>query len=95
MRLSTLTNDVAKQLRLDPGLVNVVLEAIFDRIATELATGGDYVHPNFGRFYVAEAAPRAARHPVTREAITIPSQRRVRFHYADYLHAQVNAASHP
>jgi DNA-binding protein HU-beta len=66
------------------------LDAIIGHITKTLAEGDRVQIPNFGTFSVSERAERQGRNPKTKEAMTIPASRNVRFKPGKQLKDAVN-----
>lgn len=67
-----------------------VVEAVFEAMASTLAGGGEFRHPGFGTFSVADRAARTGRNPQTGDAIQIAASKAVRFKPAKALKEAVN-----
>lgn len=65
-------------------------DAVFDHMSGLLA-GGDRVQvPGFGTFQISERAERQGRNPKTKEPMTIPASKSVRFKPGKQLKDAVN-----
>jgi DNA-binding protein HU-beta len=69
-----------------------VVDAVLDGIAGALARGEDVNLTGFGKFQVAERAPRQGVNPRTGERITIPGGRAPRFSAGAGLKSRVKGA---
>lgn len=65
-------------------------DAIFDQITRALADGDRVQIPGFGTFAVSERKERQGLNPRTKEQITIPASRNVRFKPGKGLKDNVN-----
>lgn len=68
-----------------------VVDAVLDGVASELARGESVNFTGFGKFSVADRAPRQGVNPRTGERITIPGGRAPRFSAGAGLKARVRA----
>ena len=75
MNKSTLVEFVAANANLKKKDAEAAVNAVFQAIETELATGGKVQIAGFGSFKVKERAERVGRNPKTKEAITIPASK--------------------
>ena len=66
------------------------VNAMFNAIETELATGGKVQIAGFGSFKVKERAERVGRNPKTKETITIPASKTPAFVAGKDLKEAVN-----
>lgn len=73
MNKSTLVDAVAKKSEITKKAAEAAVNAMFEAIATELATGGKVQIAGFGSFMVKERDERKGRNPKTKEEITIPA----------------------
>ena len=65
------------------------VEAVLDGVAETLAGGGEVNFTGFGKFSVADRAPRQGVNPRTKERITIPGGRVPKFSAGAGLKARV------
>lgn len=68
-----------------------VLDAVFDIIKDELATGGNVQFVGFGTFETSERAARIGRNPQTGEELKIPATVVPKFKAGSKLKDAVNA----
>lgn len=65
-------------------------DAVFEHVAHLLANGERVQVPGFGTFQISERAERQGRNPKTKEAMTIPASKTVRFKPGKNLKDSVN-----
>lgn len=75
MNKSTLVDAVAAKTEITKKAAEAAVNAMFEAIATELATGGKVQIAGFGSFKVKERAERKGRNPKTKEEIVIPASK--------------------
>ena len=75
MNKSTLIESVATNANIKKKDAEAAVNAMFNAIANELATGGKVQIAGFGSFKVKERAERIGRNPKTKAAITIPASK--------------------
>ena len=71
-------------------LAGEAVEAIFDHIASSLASGERVQVPGFGTFVVTARKERQGLNPQTKEPMTIPASNSVRFKPGKALKDSVN-----
>ena len=75
MNKSTLIESVATNANIKKKDAEAAVNAMFNAIANELATGGKVQIAGFGSCKVKERAERIGRNPKTKAAITIPASK--------------------
>ncbi len=66
-------------------------DGVFEHIAQLLASGERVQVPGFGTFQISERAERQGRNPKTKEPMTIPASKTVRFKPGKQLKESVNS----
>jgi DNA-binding protein HU-beta len=88
-------HELAQQVAANTGLsgeqATSAVDAVFDAIAGELATGRDVAITGFGKFSVSDRAAREGRNPATGETIQIAASRAAKFSAAAALKKQLNS----
>jgi DNA-binding protein HU-beta len=90
MTKTELAKHVATAAGLTAEQAKSTVDAVFDTIAGELATGRDVAIAGFGKFGVADRAAREGRNPATGETIQIAASRAAKFSAAAALKSQLN-----
>lgn len=62
-----------------------IVNAVFNKIADEVAKGNEVYIPKFGRFYRTKVSQKRCIHPVTKENIITPAHDIVRLRMAEEL----------
>lgn len=79
MNKTELVNAIAEKANLSKVQAKAALEASLDAIAEGLAKGEKVALIGFGTFAVAEKAERTGINPATKEKITIPAKKVIKF----------------
>lgn len=90
MTKQELAQKVAAEADLDNSKAKSAVEAVFETIASELASGNEVSVAGFGKFSVSERAAREGRNPATGETIQIAASNAARFSPASGLKKQLN-----
>ncbi|MDQ3850665.1 MAG: HU family DNA-binding protein [Actinomycetota bacterium] len=91
MTKQELAQKVASETGLSASDAKTAVEATFDAIAGELASGGEVAVAGFGKFSVSERAAREGRNPSTGETIQISASNAAKFSPAAGLKKQLNS----
>lgn len=81
---------LAKDLSLPQKTVNQYFSAFLEEITHQLVQGNDVDLANFGKFVVKERCERQGINPTTKERITIPASKTVKFTAKRALKLAVN-----
>jgi DNA-binding protein HU-beta len=90
MTKNELAGKVAEAAGLGAGQAKEAVDATFDAIAAELASGGEVAVAGFGKFGVSKRAARTGRNPATGETIQIAASTVAKFSAASALKKQLN-----
>ena len=90
MTKQELAQKVASETGLNGSDAKGAVDAAFDAIATELASGGEVAVAGFGKFSVSERSAREGRNPATGETIQIAASKAAKFSAASALKKQLN-----
>lgn len=90
MTKNELANKVADSAGLGVGQAKGAVDAVFDAIAAELASGGEVAVAGFGKFGVSHRAARSGRNPATGATIQIAASKAAKFSAASALKKQLN-----
>ena len=82
MTKNELADRVAQRIGIAAEQVRQALDASFDAVADELASGGEVALAGFGKFSVSHRSARQGRSPATGETIQIKAKRVVKFRVA-------------
>lgn len=88
-------NELVKLIKKDNEIysekeIKAVLEVAFKTISERLAHGDSIDINGFGKFSVVDVAARNGINPATKERISIPASKKVRFRIAKKLKDRVN-----
>ena len=67
-----------------------VLDALTDTIVRAMKRGEEVTIPGIGKLTVAQRAPKAARNPITGEAVQVPARLAPKFSASSTLKAALN-----
>lgn len=87
---STLIDKVSAEHEIKPCQAKDALEDLIEIIKSTLASGEDVMVSGFGKFQVAEKAPRKGRNPATGKEMILEKRRIVTFKCAGKLRDQMN-----
>ncbi len=90
MTKNELASKVADSAGLGVGQAKGAVDAVFDAIAAELASGGEVAVAGFGKFGVSHRAARSGRNPATGATIQIAASKAAKFSAASALKKQLN-----
>ena len=79
MNKTELVNAIAEKANLSKVQAKAALEASIEAIAEELAKGEKVALIGFGTYSVVEKAERTGINPATKEKITIPAKKVIKF----------------
>jgi DNA-binding protein HU-beta len=85
-----LAGKVAERAGIGVGQAKEAVDATFEAIAAELATGGEVAVAGFGKFGVSARAARTGRNPATGDEIQIAASTAAKFSAASALKKQLN-----
>lgn len=78
--------ELAGRLRIREGLTwdqsKRIITDLFNDIADEVANGGEVYVPKFGRFFRGDVSQKKCKHPITKNFVTLPPRKVVRFRMA-------------
>ena len=90
MTKQELAQKVASETDLSGSQAKAAVDAPFDAIAAELASGGEVSVAGFGKFSVSERAAREGRNPATGEPLQIAASKAARFSASSALKKSLN-----
>jgi DNA-binding protein HU-beta len=90
MNKTELAQQVSSQGGVDSGEAKKAVEAVFDVIASELASGNEVAIAGFGKFSVSDRAARQGVNPATGEKIQIAASKAAKFSAASGLKTKLN-----
>ena len=90
MNKNELAQQVASQGGVDTSDAKKAVEAVFDVIANQLASGNDVAIAGFGKFSVSDRAARQGVNPATGEKIQIAASKAAKFSAASGLKGRLN-----
>jgi len=90
MTKNELAEQVASRTGLAASQARQALEATFESISDELASGGEVALAGFGKFGVSQRAARQGRNPSTGETIQIAASKAAKFSAASALKKRLN-----
>ncbi len=90
MNKTELAQQVASQGGVDSGDARKAVDAIFEVIADQLASGGEIAIAGFGKFSVSDRAARQGVNPATGEKIQIAASKAAKFSAASGLKSKLN-----
>lgn len=90
MNKNELAQQVAQQSGVDSGDAKKAVDAVFETIADELASGGEVAVSGFGKFSVSDRAARQGVNPATGEKIQIAASKAAKFSAASGLKNKLN-----
>jgi DNA-binding protein HU-beta len=90
MNKSEFVAAVAEKADMGKGDAAKAVDAVFDVITSELASGGDVRMTGFGNFSITHRAESKGRNPSTGAEITIPAAKRPKFTAGKALKDAVN-----
>jgi DNA-binding protein HU-beta len=90
MTKNELADRVAQRIGIAAEQVRQALDASFDAVADELASGGEVALAGFGKFSVSHRSARQGRSPSTGETIQIASSSQAKFSSASALKKRLN-----
>lgn len=86
-----ITKDLNNALpHLSPTEANAIIEGIVTCFAEKFIAGEEIKISGFGKFSVADKAPRRGRNPQTGEELTIPGRRVIKFKVSPVLRDELN-----
>jgi len=85
-----LAQKLAEENDLSKAKSEQIIELIFGEITKGLKEGKEVAIPGFGKFAVANRKQRIGLNPQTKEKITIPASKKVKFRAAKQLKELVN-----
>ena len=91
MTKNELAGKVADSAGLGVGQAKTAVDAVFDAIAAQLASGGEVAVAGFGKFAVSHRAARSGRNPATGATIQIGASNAAKFSAASALKKQLNS----
>jgi DNA-binding protein HU-beta len=91
MTKNELAAKVAESAGIGVGQARSAVDAVFDTIASQLASGGEVSVAGFGKFGVSHRAARTGRNPATGSSIEIASSKAAKFSAASALKHQLNS----
>ncbi len=91
MTKNELAGKVAESAGLGVGQAKSAVDAVFDAIAAQLASGGEVAVAGFGKFAVSHRAARSGRNPATGATIQIGASNAAKFSAASALKKQLNS----
>ena len=81
---------ISEKLDLHPTKAKDTVEDLLEIMKSTLASGEDVMISGFGKFQVAEKAPRKGRNPATGENLMLDGRRIVTFKCAGKLRDRIN-----
>lgn len=87
---NNVVEDIAERTKLSKSDIALVLDALKDSVAENLAQDGEYVVYGVGTLVVSERAARKGRNPSTGEEIDIKASKSVRLKPSKVLRDAVN-----
>lgn len=90
MTKNDLAEKVAERTGLAASQARDALDATFDAVAEELASGGEVAVAGFGKFSVSRRAARQGRNPATGATISIAASNAAKFSAASALKGRLN-----
>ncbi|HEV3001032.1 MAG TPA: HU family DNA-binding protein [Solirubrobacteraceae bacterium] len=90
MNKTELAQQVASQGGVDTGDARKAVDAVFEVIADQLASGNDVAIAGFGKFSVSDRAARQGVNPATGEKIQIAASKAAKFSAASGLKSKLN-----
>lgn len=87
----SLVDKVSAEHDIKPCQAKAALENLIEVIKSTLASGEDVMISGFGKFQVAEKAPRKGRNPATGKEMTLEKRRIVTFKCAGKLRDNMNS----
>jgi len=90
MTKNELAGKVAESVGIGVGQARSAVDAVFDTISSQLASGGEVSIAGFGKFGVSHRAARMGRNPATGATIQIRASRAPKFSAASALKKSLN-----
>jgi DNA-binding protein HU-beta len=90
MNKTELAQQVASQGGVDSGDARKAVDAVFEVIADQLASGQEIAIAGFGKFSVSDRAARQGVNPATGEKIQIKASKAAKFSAASGLKSKLN-----
>ncbi|HEU0317612.1 MAG TPA: HU family DNA-binding protein [Solirubrobacteraceae bacterium] len=90
MTKNELAGKVAQSTGIGVGQAREAVDAAFEAIAEQLASGGEVSVAGFGKFSVSHRAARSGRNPANGETIQIAASNAAKFSAASALKKQLN-----
>ncbi len=90
MTKNELAGKVAQSTGIGVGQAKEAVDAAFEAIAEQLASGGEVSVAGFGKFSVSHRAARSGRNPANGETIQIAASNAAKFSAASALKKQLN-----
>jgi len=90
-----LIDSIAQKYKMKRVDVKLVLQAVLDEIVSEMREGNRIEFRDFGVFEVKDRAPRNARNPRTRQKVTVPARRSVKFKPGRLMKAEIEESGPP
>ena len=90
MTKNELAGKVAESAGIGVGQARSAVDAVFDTISSQLASGGEVSIAGFGKFGVSNRAARSGRNPATGATIQIAASKAPKFSSASALKKALN-----
>jgi DNA-binding protein HU-beta len=90
MTKNELAGKVAESAGIGVGQARGAVDAVFDAITSQLASGGEVSVAGFGKFGVSHRAARTGRNPATGATIQIRASKAAKFSAASALKKSLN-----
>jgi DNA-binding protein HU-beta len=90
MTKNELAGKVAESAGIGVGQARGAVDAVFDAITSQLASGGEVSVAGFGKFGVSHRAARTGRNPATGATIQIRASKAAKFSAASALKKRLN-----
>jgi DNA-binding protein HU-beta len=90
MTKNELAGKVAESAGIGVGQARSAVDAVFDTISSQLASGGEVSVAGFGKFGVSHRAARMGRNPATGATIQIRASKAPKFSAASALKKHLN-----
>ncbi|ATG97291.1 HU family DNA-binding protein [Mesoplasma lactucae] len=81
---------VAEANDLSQAAADKIITSVFATISTSLVKGDEIMIPGFGKFSISHRAARTGLNPRTKEKLTIPASKSVKFKAGKQLKESVN-----
>jgi len=90
MTKNELAENVAGKTGMPASHAREAVDAVFDAVSDQLASGGEVALAGFGKFSVSHRAARLGRNPATGQTISIAASRAAKFSAASALKKRLN-----